>query len=185
MARVHQRGLGLDLARDALDHNAPTSSPELVAALLEVAELVEAGAGRRQQDRVPALRLAPPLRPPRARAFHTLPQPCAATRAKRTIRPPRQWYRPCGHDRSAARIRRDCRSSPARRRSSGSLERGERRRGRGRVGRLAVVDEERRRPSRGCAPCGAGGRGRCGEPRSICRRVKPERVQATIAAAAF
>ena len=34
------------------------------------------------------------------------------------------------------------------------LERGERGRGRGRVGRLAVVDEERRRPSRGCAPCG-------------------------------
>ena len=54
-ARIDQRRLGLDLAGDALDHKAPTSSRNWSPALLEIAELVERRAGRRQQHRIARL----------------------------------------------------------------------------------------------------------------------------------
>ena len=77
--RVHQRRLGFDLAGNARDHRAPTRLAECVPAVFEVAELVEARAGRRQQHGVPRLRLRRRFAHRPLQRHRTLPPSCAAT----------------------------------------------------------------------------------------------------------
>ena len=125
-------------------HNASTSRAERIPARLEIPKLVERSAGRRQQHRLPRLRL-------RRRGLHRLFKRSALydldrrrrAATARTSAPPRRWYRPWRTCSKVARSRRQRvglglpADDPADRRIS--RQRG--RRGVG-IGRLAVVDEQ-------------------------------------------
>ena len=138
---VGECGLGLDAARDAADHNAPTklrnASPRSSKSL-NWSKLAHAGDSSTVSPGLGILCGGPHRRAKLATIFHGHVRFRAASR---TTRPPRRWCRPSGHGRSAARIRRDCRSWPPAQNPADRRERRQRRSGRGRIGRLAVVDE--------------------------------------------